>query len=295
MKTKIKRGLYFLPLVFVLFASCKKEYSSDNTVAADETVIAVAAGVSSVSDSVYVVNACSKGSKRDTVSQASLPAAISFYLDANYAGYTFGKAYAVKDSAGTLNSYVVIVYYNDKPVALKFDASGSFVKVLEQREKSDLHGGRGWHHGGRFEGRSGSQKDTIALSALPSAILSYMSSDYPSDTLSKAYINKDSSYVVISRNNGLYATVFDAAGNFVKRMQLHSHQGKVQEIEQTALLSVITSYLSTTYPNYVFKKAFSISKSGTLEGYVVLIDANNTKYALLFDAAGSFVKVKTVH
>jgi hypothetical protein len=62
-----------------------------------------------------------------------------------------------------------------------------------------------------------------------------------------------------------------------------------------ALLSMAASYLTTAYPNYVFKKAFSISQSGTIKGYVVFIDANNTKYAVEFDASDNFIKAKTVH
>jgi hypothetical protein len=31
-----------------------------------------------------------------------------------------------------------------------------------------------------------------------------------------------------------------------------------------------------------------------VKGFVVVIDANNTKYAVEFDAAGNFVKAKTI-
>jgi hypothetical protein len=32
-----------------------------------------------------------------------------------------------------------------------------------------------------------------------------------------------------------------------------------------------------------------------VKGYVVFIDANNTKYAVEFDAAGNFLRAKTIH
>jgi len=43
------------------------------------------------------------------------------------------------------------------------------------------------------------------------------------------------------------------------------------------------------------EKAFSESVNGALKGFVVVIDANNTKYAIAFDAAGNFVASKAIH
>ncbi|MDQ6904055.1 MAG: hypothetical protein M3139_13720 [Bacteroidota bacterium] len=45
---------------------------------------------------------------------------------------------------------------------------------------------------------------------------------------------------------------------------------------------------------YVFNQAFSVSKNGTLLGYVVCIDSNGTKYALEFDASATFLKANTI-
>ena len=160
-----------------------------------------------------------------------MPASASDYLSSNYSGYTFGKAFSIVDNSGTITGYVIVIYYNDNPVALEFDASGTFVKVLEQREKDDLDG-KGWHRGGRFEKRGGFGIDTLAISSLPSSISSYLSTNYPGDTLVKAFVNRDTSYLVLSRNNGLFATVFDAAGNFVKRVQLPSREGNCNPLNR---------------------------------------------------------------
>jgi hypothetical protein len=65
-------------------------------------------------------------------------------------------------------------------------------------------------------------------------------------------------------------------------------------LDETGLPANVRSYLTNAYPNYIFKKAFSISDANTLKGYVVFIDANNTKYAIEFDASGNFVKVKVI-
>ena len=179
--------------------------------------------------------------------------------------------------------------------AFLFDSNGNFVRVLEQRDKGDIDG-KGWHDGGRFCDRNGLQKDTVALSALPTSILSYLAANYSTDTLVKAFQNRhDSSFVVISKNNGLFATVFDSSGNFVKRVTLPAPPGIAVGITQSALPANVLSYLSTTYPDYVFEKAFAVyNNSNVLQGYAVVLNANNTKYAVLFDSSGNFVSVKTI-
>lgn len=298
--TYVQRASYALSFATLLFTSCQK---SDVTESSDDTTsstIAVAASESAArtattgTDSVYLLQRCERGGRRDSIAQSALPAAVNTYLALNYAGSTFHKAFAIKNSGGTVTGYVAVIYYNDKPVGIEFDSTGNFVKVLEQRERGDLNG-PGHHRGGRFEHRDGRQRDSIALASLPPSVTTYFASNYASDTLVKAFRNRDSSIVVLSKNNGAFATVFSAEGNYLKREQLQSKGGNCQPIELSALPSVAANYLATTYPNYVFKKAFAISQSGTVTGYVVFIDANNTKYAVEFDVAGSFVKAKTVH
>ncbi len=298
--TKLFAGLAGLAFSCLFIASCRK--NAEGTTSTDSgtsSTIAVAATLTEVlsgkpGDSVYVVNECGRGRHRDSVAQSSLPGSIGSYLDANYAGYTYHKAFAVKDSSGAIQAYVVIIYFNDKPVAVLFDASGNFVKILEQREGPDL-GGRGWQEGGRFGCRDGKQKDSIALSALPSSVLSYFSANYPGDTLIRAYRNlHDSDYVLISGNNGLFATVFGSGGTFEKRTALPAPGGELVSIEQNNLPATVTAYLNATYPSWVFNKAFRVVKSNTLQGFVVIIDANNTRYAVRFDASGNFVAVRTI-
>ncbi len=299
MKTKINfaQALYALPLMLLAFASCKKSDVSDSTEEAATSSIAVAATTAAASgnstDSVYLMQDCGRGGSRGTIAATDLPSVITSYLSTNYEGYTFHKAFAIKNSSDAITGYVAVIYYNDKPVGLQFDSAGNFVKVLEQREKDDLHG-RGHHRGGRFEHRDGQQRDSIALNALPTGITSYFAANYASDTLVKAYKNTDGSIVVLSKSNGAFASLFDANSAFVKRVQLHSRKGHGQPVELAALPSIAANYLAQTYPNYVFKKAFAIKQNGTTSGFVVFIDANNTKYAVEFDATGNFVKAKTI-
>lgn len=288
-----------LPLGFAgLLSSCSKDQSISGQQEDLSATIAVAASASrstAAGDSVYIIQPCPRGGARVAIAEADLPATASAYLTANYAGYTFTKAFAVKDNNGTTTAYVAVLFYNDKPVAVLFDASGNFVKVLEQRERGDLNGPGGWHNGGRFCGRDGRGRDTIALNLVPVTIFAYITTNYPSDTLVKAFRNNhDSSYIVITKNNGLYANVFTATGSFVRRVNLPAPQGNCVGIDLANLPAAITNYLSATYPNYVFIRAFTGYRNNILQGYVVIINANNTNYAVRFDAAGGFVSVKTI-
>lgn len=294
------RVLLFAALAMAA-VSCKKENSFDAqssseiqaAVAATQAIAVAATTTTGGTDSVYVINTCGPRQHRDSVAISALPASVGTYLSANYSGFTGERAFAIKDSSGNVQGYIIVVMYNGKPIGLKFDASGNFVQVLEQREGHDLRG-NGWHHGCRFDDRDGLRRDTIAVSALPTAIKNYFATNYTTDTLVRAFQGKDGSFVVLSLNGVAYASVFDASSNFVKRVQLPAKPGRPNSIDQSALPANVQSYLSTTYPGYVFKHAFKIMNNGAVQGYVVMIDANITKYAVEFDASGNFVAVKTI-
>jgi len=302
MQKLIKRGphVILISLLLIGLASCSKEISATNALTAmginsnssTSSTIAVAAD-SSGTDSVYLLQPCERSFFRDSLAASALPQSIQTYLTANYPGYVFQKGFEIKDSSGTIGGYVVVITYNGKPVGLLFDASGNFQKVLEQREGGDMDGS-GWHHGGRFCNRDGSHRDTIALTQIPAVITSYFAKQYPSDTLLHAFRNADSSILVISKNNGLFATVFTSSGVFVKRVALTPNTDSpnppaIQNVLQDSLPANILSYLASTYPNYVFESALSFTPDGQSKGYLVVIDADNTKYAVWFDASGNLV------
>ena len=304
-KINLLQASVVLVTVFVIM-SCKKEQSvsSSSTSSSLQNVIsnlqAIGVGTtsstsSSQEDSIYVINTCQQGHYKDSVSFGNLPTAITDYLSANYSGYSFQKAFTDKDQAGTLQGFVIVILYNGNPVGLKFDAQGNFVKVLEQREGRDLEGS-GWHEGGHFGDRDGHERDTIALISLPASVQSYFTTNYPQDTLVKAFQSNDGSIVVLSKNNGAFATVFAQDGSFVKRIQLPSpgQDGKLNVIDQSSLPASVQGYLSSTYTGYTFKQAFSLIVNGTIQGYIVFINANSTKYAVSFDAAGNFVRAVVV-
>lgn len=282
------------------FASCSKDLSSasskssTDSTATSSSTISVVVDSAGVKDTVYLLQTCANGFSRDTLAESALPAAITTYLDTAYSGYTYVQGFVIKDKSGTVGGYVVVISYNGKPVGLLFSSAGVLVQVLEQRQAGDLSG-RGWHEGGRYDNRDGRQRDTVALSDLPAAITSYFSSNYAADTLLKAFENSDSSYLVISKDSGvLYATLFTYSGTFVKREVIADNGGVVAAIDQSALPSEALSYLTSTYPDYVFEKAYSLTSDGGVQDYLVVIDADNTKYAVEFSSSGSLLSTQTI-
>jgi hypothetical protein len=302
MKIKFTHILLLLIALIIGLSSCQKQSvskssTSTQTLSSSAVTSAGAIAVSLASgstDTVYVVGCYGRHDKTDSVAFSALPSAVGTYLTANYSGYTFKKAYAITDSAKTVVNYIVLVKYNSAYVGLKFTADGTFVSVLEQRAKPDLKG-QGWHHGGPFDNRDGKHRDTVAISALPTTVTTYFKANYPTDTLLHASVTPDTTYILISKNNGLFATAIKANGTFVKRVQVDKHIGKHAAVAEAALPAAITTYLTTTYPGYVFDKAFSYSQGGTLKGYAVSITSNSTKYIIVFDASGTFVKAFAVH
>ena len=146
MKTKIFL-LAGLLSAGIIFTACNKDSSSIASSTDTNTVsdIAVAASDSSVGkDSVYIEHVCGSGMTRDSIAQAELPAAAITYLDSNYTGYTFARAFSVTDATRTITGYVAVIYFNDNPVGIEFDNEGTFLDVLRQHNAEEHHRGR--HH-----------------------------------------------------------------------------------------------------------------------------------------------------
>ena len=207
--TTFKNALLIVSMGILTLSACKK----DNVLSLDDelqlvkleaiTISSTSAvsGSGNATDSLYAMDACKKGNKKTRVEQSSLSASIKTYISANYPGNTFLKAYQISNqTSSVIESFVVVVQFNEKPVAIKFDASGIFLKVLEIREGRNMKGKGGWHAGGLFDNRDGKHRDTLAISAIPLAIKSYMLSTHPADTLVHAFVNKDQSIILISRN-----------------------------------------------------------------------------------------------
>ncbi|MBC7916065.1 MAG: PepSY-like domain-containing protein [Pyrinomonadaceae bacterium] len=277
-----------------LFAltSCNKDTAEPETDGVEESQAILVAEASTSSDAVFIVNTTPPGCEKDSVATSDLRTSIITYLTANYSGFTHVKAFKIKKS-GTIEGYIVVIKFNDKPVGLLFNANGDFVKIFEQRERKDLKG-KGWHPGGHFDGRDNKHRDTIALSALTATIKTYFAVTYPQDTLLGAHAGHRGDIVVITANKGLFANVFTSTGVFAKRVNLMLHDGRKEAILQAALSAKIAAHLAATYPAFIFHRAYVIKSHSTIKGYVVFINANDTKYGLHFDAEGNLIKTVVV-
>jgi hypothetical protein len=152
MKIRLLKVMAILCMLLYVVESCQKTASAPTSTTAGTQSLAVAisslqaiavgsaSSSASAADSVYVIHTCSPYSRKDTIAFSSLPSAITNYLNTNYAGYTPQRAYTVTDSSGAAAGYIVIIQYNNSPVGLKFDASGNFVSVLEQKLGRELEG-----------------------------------------------------------------------------------------------------------------------------------------------------------
>ena len=306
-------GLAVVTAFGLLTTSCQKNTTSDvtPTTGVTSTPILVSALVVSVDstkkDSVHVCldhdgNGHERRFYRDSVTFASLPAAVGTYLTANYTGYSVTSVYHVVDSVANFKGFIVVINFNSKPVAVLFDSTGAFVKVLEQRSLGDMDGnGPGGHHGDgdgdRFGDRDGLGRDSVSYANLPAVVKAYLTANYKQDTFRKAFKDtRTGNYVVVTTNNGVFVTIFDSTGKFISHVAAPTPVGKGTEITADKLPAAATTYLTSTYPAYVFKHALVFKDSaGTITGYAVLIDASGTKYVVRFDAAGKFVSAKVVH
>jgi hypothetical protein len=300
MKSTSKITTLFVGLVTCLTAlySCQK--SSLNAANSTTSATIIAAGAIQVStastataaspstDAVFVIHAYAASATKDSVAFSTLPASVSTYLAANYAGYTVQKSFKISN-AGVIDSYIVIINFNGKPVGLKFNSAGVFVQVLEQCEGHDLGGGPGWHEGGRFGDRDGMHHDTVAIAALPAVIKTAFTTTYPKDTLLHAALNFDGTYILISANKGIFATAVSATGTLLNHVQVYPHNDVHTAIAATALPAAVNTYLTTTFPGYVLDKAFTESLNGVVNEYVVFINVNGTRHAVEFDSTGKFV------
>jgi hypothetical protein len=195
---------------------------------------------------------------------------------------------------GTTTDYIVVIQYNGAPVGLKFTAAGVFEKVLEQQDGPQMRGQPG-RPGAPFGDRNNPKQDTVAINDIPLDVIDYFQQNYPSDTLVHASITPDSTYILISKDKGMYSTAISKTGKLISRVQLIAPGPAPRPVDQSKLPSAVTSYLSSTYPGYVFNGAFVLDGPGGVQGYDVLITENSTKYDISFDSSGKFVKAITLH
>lgn len=299
----IQRSIAIMAALAIL-SSCKKELSTVSptpTVETTTTSISASTPISvalngfanTQTDSVYVMYTSDGELFRDEIPAITLPAAVQQYQTENYQQNDQLSAYTISDKDGNLKSYVSIIRYNERPVALEFNFVGSFKKVLEQREWADLDND-GWHIGGLFEDRDGNNRDVVNLNLLPDEIKNYMTNNYPDDIIVRAFQTKEEAIIVISKNNGGFANVFNKNLELQKHLSICDVNCQLEDIEKSTVSSKVLTTLSNTFPNYIFNYGDMMNVNGVSMGNLILINANNTRYLVAFDANGKLLSNKVV-
>jgi len=299
----IQRSIAIMAALAIL-SSCKKELSSLSPTPTVETTtssisastpisVALNGFANTQSDSVYVMYTSDGELFRDEIPAITLPAAVQQYQMENYQQNDQLSAYTISDKDGNLKSYVSIIRYNERPVALEYNFVGTFKKVLEQREWADLDND-GWHIGGLFEDRDGNNRDVVNLNLLPDEIKNYMTNNYPDDIIVRAFQTKEEAIIVISKNNGGFANVFNKNLELQKHMSICDVNCQLEDIEKSTVSSKVLTTLSNTFPNYIFNYGDMMNVNGVSMGNLILINANNTRYLVAFDADGKLLSNKVV-
>lgn len=210
------------------------------------------------------------------INVSALPATVTSYITSKYTSATIN--YAAKDDAG---NFLVAITQVDGRKALLFNADGTFNREVALRGK----GGPGRGHGGK--GRDRDSLTTVAVSALPAAIKTYITTNYTSATINAAAQDPNRGYLVsITQNSVRKTLLFDTNGAFVQEIT----RGKGQSytvIETSALPANVTSYITTNYAGSTIKAA---GKSSTGQFKVIVQTANGALVDLLFAADGAFIQ-----
>lgn len=198
----MKKILFLLTALSGLFlTSCnQQDVNADNSDDVFASIEASAARTAAVNDTV-TKGKC-KG-KLTSVDIATLPATITTYINANYAGSTI--KFAGKDEKG---QYVVGVSLNSVETGLLFDANGAFVQTLA-------------HYGKK------AKLTEVAVADLPASVGAYVTTNYAGYTIKKAGKDTDGNLIVgLSDGTNHKALKFDAAGLFKEELQIPPHGKK---------------------------------------------------------------------
>jgi uncharacterized protein YfiM (DUF2279 family) len=227
----------------------------------------------------------------EKIDAATLPAAVTEYLNANYAGYTVEVAGVKKDSTGAVTGYKTVILQNNTRYSLLFDGTGKFVKLDT--------------HNGKHKGTPVAQADLLA------AIKTYLDTNYKGYTFVQA-MSKSTNGTVTGYSVGItfdgvdYFVSFDAAGVFVNAREKGDEpkdkggHGKgnapwntLTDVTQADLPAAIGTYLDTTYKGFVFVDAkVAKDSAGVVVKYIVHFTLSGKRYHAEFDKDGKLTKVR---
>lgn len=131
----------------------------------------------------------------------------------------------------------------------------------------------------------------IDSTALPSKVISYISTNYAGAQVKFAAKDSLGQYVVgILLNSAHTGLLFDASGNFVQVIEKYGKKAKLTAVDIATLPASVTSYVSKNYAGYTIKHAGTNADGNLFIG----ISNDTTRVVLVFDSAGTFVKVADI-
>lgn len=204
------KKLLFLVFAFVglSLASCNREDINANAASDDLVEVVQLSAARSAATTDTVTKQKCKG-KLTEIASANLPAAVSTYISANYAGAEI--QFAGKDTSGQI--VVGLKLADGTHKGLLFNADGTFNKALEKYQR-------------------GAKLTKVEISALPAAITVYTASKYAGYTVKTAGKNDAGEYfVVIAKTTGTEAEIkasrkvlqFNADGTFKQETTPPAH------------------------------------------------------------------------
>ena len=161
-------------------------------------------------------------------------------------------------------------------------------KVYFDKDGSCLNGTKN----DRFRGprkRGGKHKrdrgEAIDIADLPASITTYIRTNYAGATIDRARIHPEKGYMVKLSNDVI--VLFDMDGKYVDEHPFIYHHGNHINIDIADLSTLITDFISTTYPDATIKVAFEKE-----ERIMVGLEENGNRLMLVFDKDGNFIEEK---
>lgn len=213
-------------------------------------------------------------SKTDTsIAVADLLPAIKTYISTNYVGSTTVAAHSESD--GSFDVFITAA--DGGKIRLEFTADGTFVEAHVFK----AHGNHNHNHA--------NNQTPVAIADLATSITAYISSTYPSSTITSAHKEADGTFdVFIITSAGANLNLnFSATGDFVAvSSNGNNHSNHETSIAISGLVSDITTYITTNYAGATITSA----EKDWNGGYEVHITtAAGIRLELNFTAAGAFV------
>ncbi|MFM6948871.1 MAG: PepSY-like domain-containing protein [Aquirufa sp.] len=227
---------------------------------------------SSGSDKQLILDGSGKIKESSTqINQADLPKTISDYLEANFKGFTFGKAF--KKTTGTIG-YRVDIQFNAERYSLFFDEAGALVSQIK---------GMAGKQGGKGE-RPAPAATQVALADLPTAVQTALAGYTFKSAVVMVDKNNVTRYHVHAEKDGIvYDLDYDSTGKLLESHQENGKGAVVTKTELTVLPNEIKTYLNTNAAGWVLKNAVIIKKDSVAIHYHVVVTVGGNTLTYMFD------------